>query len=112
MDTPTASRFGETGASEGGASRSASVCPHCGQRINAGLEQFLGKLGVDQDVIDRIRKKIDEADIEQHLNQARDYLRNNGDKAREYAKKNPGKIAAGVAVLALGAGLLISATRR
>ena len=79
---------------------------NCGQplhthgSVNRGLEQFLGRLGVT------------DADVEQYINTAREYLQGNGEKAKEYAKENPGKVAAGVAVLAVGAGLLISAMNR
>ncbi len=45
-------------------------------------------------------------------NTARDYLRDSSDKAKSFAKENPGKVAAGVAVLAVGAGLLISALKK
>lgn len=51
-------------------------------------------------------------DVERYLTTAREYAQGNGDKAKEYAKENPGKVAAGVAVLAVGAGLLISALNR
>jgi hypothetical protein len=51
-------------------------------------------------------------DVEEYLNTARDYLKSNGEKAKSFAKENPGKVAAGVAVLAVGAGLLISALNR
>jgi hypothetical protein len=51
-------------------------------------------------------------DVEEYLNTARDYLRTGGDKAKSFAKENPGKVAAGVAVLAVGAGLLLSALKR
>ena len=112
MDTPR-DRFGNASANEsGGQPVAGSVCPHCGQRINAGLEQFLGKLGLGEDVIDNIRNAINNADIEEHLNQAREYLRSNRGKAKEFAKENPGKMAAGIAILAIGAGLLINAAKR
>ena len=51
-------------------------------------------------------------DVEQYLNSARDYLKNGSDKATVYAKENPGKVAAGVAALAVGAGLLLSSLKR
>ncbi len=51
-------------------------------------------------------------DLEDYLDTAREYLRANSGKAKEYARENPGKVAAGVAVLAVGAGLLISALSR
>jgi hypothetical protein len=50
--------------------------------------------------------------MEQYLNTAREYLQGGGTKAKEFAKENPGKVAAGVAVLAVGAGLLINALKK
>ena len=49
---------------------------------------------------------------DEYLNTARDYLKGGTNKATAYAKENPGKVAAGAAVLAIGAGLLISALNR
>lgn len=78
------------------------VCASCGQALdgNRGLDQILGKLG------------INDVDVEEYLNTARDYFKNGTNKATTYAKENPGKVAAGAAVLAIGAGLLISALNR
>jgi hypothetical protein len=103
--------FGERGASEPNITPESS-CPHCGQPLNRGLEQFLGKLGISDDMIDNLRSSIQNVDVEEYLNTARAYLRNGSDKARSFAKENPGKVVAGVAVLAVGAGLLINALRR
>ena len=78
------------------------ICPTCGHSNaqNRGLEQFLGRFGVP------------ETDMEQYLNTARDYLNQGTTKATAYAKENPGKVAAGVAALAVGAGVLISSLNR
>ena len=80
----------------------SEICPTCGQsRVqNRGLEQFLGRFGVT------------ETEMEQYLNTARDYLNQGTTKATAYAKENPGKVAAGMAALAVGAGLLISTLNR
>jgi len=114
MDTPmNRSGFGATSANDSGmASSSAGTCAHCGQPLNRGLEQFLGKLGISEDMINNLKSSFENVDVEEYLNTARDYLKTNGDKARTFAKDNPGKVAAGVAVLAVGAGLLISAMKR
>ena len=129
MDTPMSnSGFGsntgfDTGAtptSTGGtgtmASTSSGVCPTCGQNRNAsansGLEQFLGKLGISDDMVKNLKTSMQNVDVEEYLNTARDYLKGGTDKATTFAKENPGKVAAGVAVLAVGAGLLISALKR
>jgi hypothetical protein len=88
------------------------VCPTCGQSTTRGLEQFLGKLGISDEMINNLKTQMQNVDVEEYLNTARDYLRDSSDKAKSFAKENPGKVAAGVAVLAVGAGLLISALRR
>ncbi len=83
-------------------------CSTCGMehgRVNRGLEQFLGRLGISEEMVNNL-------DVEEYLNTAREYLKNGSGKATSYAKENPGKVAAGVAVLAVGAGLLISALNR
>jgi len=88
------------------------VCEHCGRPTNRGLEQFLGRLGISDDMIDNLKSSMQNVDVEEYLNTARDYLKTNGEKAKMFAKDNPGKVAAGVAVLAVGAGLLLSALKR
>ena len=78
------------------------VCASCGQPIGANrtLEQVLDKLG------------LKDVDVEEYLNTARDYLKSGTSKATAFAKENPGKVAAGAAVVAIGAGLLIAALNR
>ena len=88
------------------------VCPTCGHNANAnGLDQFLGKLGISDEMIGHLKSSMDNVDIDEYLNIARDYLRNGGNRAAAFAKENPGKVAAGVAVLAVGAGMLINSLR-
>jgi hypothetical protein len=93
------------------------VCPHCGASKNAkstsnNLDLFLGRLGMSDDMIESLKSSMRNVDVEQYLDTARDYLKSSGDKAKSFAKENPGKVAAGVAVLAVGTGLLISALNR
>lgn len=91
----------------------ASICPHCGQSTGGGgLEQFLGRLGITGDMVNNLKGQFQNVDIDEYMNTARDFLKNNGGKAGTYAKENPGKVAAGVAALALGAGLLYAAVNR
>src|SRR5262249_50735353 len=110
--TDTGEPLGTSGAS---ASTSRGVCASCGQPIggvNSGLEQFLGKLGISDDMINNLKSSMQNVDVEEYLNTARDYLKNGTNKATSFVKENPGKVAAGAAVLAIGAGLLISALNR
>lgn len=109
-DTPTA-----TGGSGTMASTSSGVCPTCGQSQSAaggGIDQFLGRLGISEEMVSNLKNSMQNIDVEEYLNTARDYLKGGSSKATTYAKENPGKVAAGVAVLAVGAGLLISSLNR
>ena len=113
MDTPLSSNTGvnTTSASE----TSTGTCAHCGRPLNAsnaGLEQFLGKIGLSDDVVNNLKQQFQNVDVEQYLSTAREYLQGGGSKVKDYAKDHPGRIAAGVAVLAVGTGLLISALNR
>ena len=102
---------GSMGASTGG-STDAGVCPTCGQATNRGLEQFLGRLGITEDMMSNLKSSFQNVDVDEYLNTARDYLKSGGTKASSFAKENPGKVAAGAAVLAVGAGLLIAALNK
>lgn len=111
MDTA----MGSTGVNTiTGSDIGAGNCAKCGQPIgaNRGLEQFLGKVGITDDMISNLKTQFKDVDVEQYLNTAREYLSDNSAKAKDFAKDNPGKVAAGVAVLALGAGLLLNALRK
>jgi len=106
--TSSSGGFGVTKASE------TETCAHCGQSLNksGGLEQVLGRLGINEDMINNLKSQFQNVDIDEYLNTARDYLKDSGGKAQSYAKENPGKVAAGVAALALGAGLIYAAVNR
>jgi hypothetical protein len=112
----TTGRSGATGSmgNTGLTSSGSETCASCGQPIgqNHGLEQFLGRLGINEEMINNIKSSMQNVDVEEYLNTARDYLKSGSGKATNYAKENPGKVAAGVAVLAVGAGLLISAMNK
>jgi hypothetical protein len=124
-DTPMGGTgFGGTTGSDFGGSTSPSsstgmgehICPTCGTKhntgLNRGLEQFLGRLGISDEMVNNLKSSMQNVDVEEYLNTAREYLKSGSDKATTFAKENPGKVAAGVAVLAVGAGLLISALNR
>ena len=113
----TDSGTSSTGSSTGMSSSNrmgTGTCASCGQPLggNRGLEQFLGKLGISDEMIDSLKTQMQNVDVEEYLNTARDYLKGGTNKATVFAKENPGKVAAGAAVLAIGAGLLISAMNR
>ena len=115
----TGSPYGVTSATDSGTGTGSTgsatdSCPHCGQSLNrsGGLEQFLGRLGITEDMIDNLKTQFQNVEIDEYLNTAREYLKNSSGKATTYAKENPGKVAAGVAALAFGAGLIYAATNR
>jgi len=80
--------------------------------MGSGLEDLLGKLGISDDVVSKVKSSIQNIAVEEYLNTARDYVKGGSRKATSYAKENPWKVAAGVAVLAVGVGLLITALNR
>lgn len=103
----SAGGFGVTSATDTG------LCPTCGQStLGGGLEQFLGRLGITDEMVNNLKSQFQNVDIDEYLNTARDYLKDGSNKASTYAKENPGKVAAGVAALALGAGLIYAAVNR
>lgn len=97
-----------------GKGSNGGACAHCGQSLeqNGGVEQFLGKLGITDETLANLKSSLQNADFDEYLNTAREYLKAGSSKATSYTKENPGKVAAGVAVLAVGAGLLISALNK
>jgi hypothetical protein len=119
QDTPM-SGFGTATSSDRGPAPTGSlrgtpgVCPTCGhsEGVNSGLEQFLGRLGISDDMIEELKTSFQNVDIEEYLDTARDYLRESSNKASMFAKENPRKVVAGVALAAVGAGLLLRALSR
>lgn len=106
--------FSTSGGYNASSGTDSGICPHCGQSTNkgGGLEQFLGRLGITEDMIGNLKGQFQNVDIDEYLNTARDFLKDGSSKAGNYAKENPGKVAAGVAALALGAGLIYAAVNR
>ena len=117
MGGGTTGTTGVGGTNTGGFGVSSATdtghCPTCGQSTRGGgLEQFPGRLGINEDMINNLKGQFQNVDIDEYLNTARDYLKDGSSKAQTFAKENPGKVAAGVATLALGAGLLYAALNR
>ena len=111
--TSATDRGTDSGTANSGTASGTGTCAHCGQSLNrGGLEQFLGRLGITDDMIDNLKTQFQNVEIDEYLNTAREYLKDSSGKATTYAKENPGKVATGVAALAFGAGLLYAATNR
>ncbi len=96
---------------EPGGRTGSDICPTCGSSRSSGVEALLSRLGITEEMVSNLKSSMQNVEIEQYLNSARDYLRDGSTKAKSFAKENPGKVAAGVAVLAIGAGLLINSLR-
>lgn len=108
-----ASALGVTSATDRGTDSDTGSCPHCGQSLKgSGIEQFLGRLGITDEMINNLKTQFQNVEIDEYLHTAREYLKDSSGKASTYAKENPGKVAAGVAALAVGAGLIYAATNR
>src|SRR5205809_158343 len=103
--TDSGTPFGSTGTGSS-VGTSSGVCASCGQPIGGsrGLEQFLGKLGISDEMIGNMKSSVQNIDMEEYLNTVRDYFKSGTTKATNFAKENPGKVAAGAAVLAIGTG--------
>jgi len=88
-------------------------CPDCGAVIppDHELHGFFGRLGINEDMISSLKSSMENVDVNECLATARDYLKISSSKAAQLAVDNPGKVATGVAVLAIGAGLLVSSMR-
>jgi hypothetical protein len=85
------------------------ICSHCGHALKgSGLEQFLDRLGISEEMLNKLKGQLQNADVEEYLNSAREYLDGSGKDVPFYVKENPAKVAVGVAALALGAGLVWS----
>lgn len=114
--TGSGASFGATDTGTSGfnvaSATDAATCPTCGRSASSGLEHFLGRLGITEEMIGNLKGQFQNVDIDDYLNTARSYLKDGSGKATAYAKDNPGKVAAGVAALALGAGLLYAAVNR
>src|SRR5687768_16818831 len=53
----------------------AETCAHCGASLsegqNRGLEQFLGKIGISEDMVNTLKSSLQNVDVEEYLNTAR-----------------------------------------
>jgi hypothetical protein len=114
------SGFNVQSGTDRGMSSDVETCAHCGQPMHTSgsIEQFLGKIGLTESMISNLKSQMGNVDVENYLETARNYLKDAGmnmksgsSKAKEYAKDNPGMVAAGFAVLAAGAGILLRSLR-
>ena len=95
----TPSSFGTTTGTESGG-------------VSSGIVSILEKFGVSETQLNTVRETLKNVNIDQSLDKAKETVTDSITKAREYAKKNPGAVVAGLAVLVIGAGLIAAAASR
>jgi hypothetical protein len=95
---------GSTAGTGSTGSTGEEFCAHCGQSLNKG--------GGIEGLLNGLRSQLGNVDVDEYLNTAREYLKGSSNKVTTYTKENPAKVAAGVAALALGAGLIYAAVNR
>ncbi len=92
-------------------------CDSCGTPLMGGkpaqfgdpgtaLDGLLGSLGVNSEMLGKVKETLSKVDVDEYLSTAREYMKASSGKARDFAKDNPGKLLAGLAVITVGAGLL------
>src|SRR5471030_1691789 len=81
---------GSTGTSK--STDHGETCTSCGRSMNdnAGnsLDAFLGKIGISDDMLDKLKGSMQNVDVEEYLNTARDYLKGSSGKAKTFTKEN------------------------
>src|SRR5687768_15593952 len=58
-DFSTKSTFGTQSATDD------AICPHCGQSKSKGLEQFLGRLGINDEMLSNLKSQFQNVDIDE-----------------------------------------------
>ena len=91
----------------------SAACPTCGHTAlrSSGVDQFLSKIGLSEEMVNKLKTSVSNINFDEYVGTARDYLVAGSEKATSYVKENPAKVIAGVAVLAIGTALLVNALR-
>jgi hypothetical protein len=76
------------------------------------LFEALERFGLSSERVERLREKIDEMDVHESIEKAQEYLGEQIESARDYARENPKKVIGGAAGVLVGASLLAMALRR
>ena len=115
------SASGSTGGGSG--SLGVTSSSETGSRPGEGVLAVLEKFGVDEGVVnslmtqwrgqlsEKVSQKIQDGDLVELLDGARDMAKNSGEKIKAYAQSNPAMFYSGVAAILTGAGLLAAAAR-
>ena len=115
--TPTTNPSGTSGMSDSSSLTSSSFGTTEANETAAGgfsasVVNLLERFGVDESQLNSVRDTLKNVNLDQSLERAKETVTDSIGKAREYAKKNPAAVAAGLAVLVIGAGLIAAAATR
>lgn len=80
--------------------------------FSSNVVSMLEKFGVGETQLNAVREALKNANVEQSLEKAREQVNEAVTNARTFAKKNPGAVMAGIAVVVIGAGLIAGAALR
>jgi hypothetical protein len=83
-----------------------------GSESEGGLFEALERFGLSSDRVERLRGAIEDMDVRESIDKAQEYLSEQIENARDYARENPGKVIGGAAGVLVGASLLAMALRR
>src|SRR5688572_8675793 len=82
FNVPTGSDRGTStslGANTTSGGTDTPTCAHCGATIGEnqtrGLEQFLGRIGISEDMVSNLKSSLQNVDVDEYLNTAREYLK-------------------------------------
>ncbi|HEV8657538.1 MAG TPA: hypothetical protein VGS96_02820 [Thermoanaerobaculia bacterium] len=76
------------------------------------LFEALERFGLSSARVERLRGAINKMDVRESVDKAQEYLSEQIENARDYARQNPGKVIGGAAGVLVGASLLAIALRR
>lgn len=76
------------------------------------LFEALERFGLSSDRVKKLRGSLDKMDVRESVDKAQDYLAEQIENARDYARENPGKVIGGAAGVLVGASLLAYALTR
>lgn len=90
-----------------------SASERIGEAVDeSGVFEALERFGLGSDRVKRLRKSLSKLDVGESVQKASEYLSEQIDTARDYAKGNPKKVIGGAAGVLVGASLLAMAIRR
>ena len=114
-----------TGAATGGVSFAGKTgseadyheCSSCGERHMRGadaqgFDKILSTVGLNDKAIEKMRESLENLDFDSYFTQAREYLGESASKVKTYAKDHKTVIGTALALVAVGAGVLIASKRR